>query len=247
LLIGKFLGAESLGLYSLTFKIVFFPIQHISAVVSRVMFPALSRLNDSIADVVASYQKTVMAISFVTFPMMVGCFAVAEDLVVVVLGPEWIDAIPLIRILCWVGLIQSVSTTVGILFQSQGRPDIALRFNLLYAAPSMLLATLLGLPWGVVGIAIATLIRAIPLSYIAHSLANQLINLRMTEFYRVLVPQLVLALLMLAVVLLLPPPVSSEGPVVRLVFTVIEGVAVYMFCSVFMFRSAINDRLSPQR
>ena len=43
LLIGKFLGAEALGFYSLAYKLMMVPLQNISWAISRVMFPALFR------------------------------------------------------------------------------------------------------------------------------------------------------------------------------------------------------------
>ena len=44
LLIGKFLGTQALGYYSLAYKIMLYPLQNISRVISKVMFPVFSKI-----------------------------------------------------------------------------------------------------------------------------------------------------------------------------------------------------------
>jgi len=46
LLIGRFLGTQNLGYYSLAYRIMFYPLQSISAVIGRVMFPVFARVQE---------------------------------------------------------------------------------------------------------------------------------------------------------------------------------------------------------
>ena len=70
LLIGKFLGAQALGFYSLAYKLMLYPLQNISWVIGKVMFPAFSKIQQDLEKVRNSYMKMTRVISFITFPLM---------------------------------------------------------------------------------------------------------------------------------------------------------------------------------
>ena len=86
LLIGKFLGSEVLGYYSLAYKIMLYPLQNISWVIGKVMFPAFSKIQNDLEAVRTSYFKMLKSISLITFPLMAWLFCVAPEVVDVLLG-----------------------------------------------------------------------------------------------------------------------------------------------------------------
>ena len=118
------------------------------------MFPSLSTLRGDRERVRGIYLRMVAAISTVTAPLAVGLFVVADDLVLALLGSAWAGCIPLVRILSLLGLTQSVLSTVGVVYRSQGRPDLELRVGLVLKAV-LVVGIVSGLPWGVTGEAAA--------------------------------------------------------------------------------------------
>ncbi len=160
LLIGKFLGAEALGFYTLAYKLMLYPLQNISSVIGKVMFPALSTIQNDVAKVRQVYLKMIRAIAMVTFPMMFGLFAVAPEFVAVIYGSRWTEAVPLIRILCICGLFQSIGTTIGNIYMSQGRADLQFKLQLLGTA-IVTIFVLIGLRWGIVGVAACYTLQAV--------------------------------------------------------------------------------------
>jgi PST family polysaccharide transporter len=196
LLIGKVLGAEMLGYYSLSYKIMLYPLQNISWMVSRVMFPAFSKIQNDLEKVRNVYLKMVKAISLVTFPLMAWLFAAAPEFVLVFLGDKWGPMVIVIRIFCFCGMIQSISTTMGNIILSQGRTDINLRLGLLGTAASTL-AIILGIKGGIVGVALCyTLEQFIWLPY-AQSVANSLIKIQFKIFAKQLTNSAVFSLFLL--------------------------------------------------
>jgi len=79
LLIGRFLGAQPLGYYALAYKLMLFPLQNISWVITRVMFPAFSKIQGDLPRVAENYAKMLKYVSLATFPLMMFFFVVAPD------------------------------------------------------------------------------------------------------------------------------------------------------------------------
>lgn len=123
LLVGKFFGSATLGIYSRAYNLMLLPLTQITYVVSKVMFPALSRLQDDKARVRSIYLRSIAIIALVTFPLMLGLLVVADHFVLAVYGNVWANVIPILRIFCILGMVQSVSSTAGWIYQSQGRTD----------------------------------------------------------------------------------------------------------------------------
>ena len=57
-----------------------------------------------------------------------------------------------LKILCPLGMVQSIFTTVGLIYTSTGRTKTLFLWNL-GATPFFLLSFVLGLPWGIEGVA----------------------------------------------------------------------------------------------
>ncbi len=129
--VGKYLGAAALGYYTLAYRLMMYPLQAVSTAVARVAFPAFARKADDLDALGAGYLRMVGGVSLFTFPMVVGIFSIAPEFVEVVFGPEWSETSRILRILCVAGLVQSVGTTVGSIYQAIGRPQLQLRMAIL--------------------------------------------------------------------------------------------------------------------
>jgi PST family polysaccharide transporter len=185
LLIGRVLGPGPLGLYSRAYGTMMMPLTEISSVFGKVMFPVLSRIQDDRARIKALYLRAVCSISMVTFPLMLVLLVAAEPLVLVLYGEKWRGMIPTLEIYCVVGAFQSIGTTVGWIYQSQGRTDLMLRWGIV--ASSLIVAAIgFGVYLGSIeSVAIAyALVNLVVLSYPLFSVPGRLIGLVPTEVAR---------------------------------------------------------------
>ena len=225
LIIGKFLGAEALGFYTLAYKLMLYPLQNISWIISKVMFPAFSRMQHDLEKVRNAYLKMIKAISLITFPMMMGLFAVAPEFVNVMFGPKWQPIVVLVRIFCVCGMFQSIGTTVGIIYQSQGRPDILFKLQFL---GTFIVATsvLIGLKWGILGVACCYTIQAMFWIIFNFIIVFKLIRLGKKTFYSKLLKALTNCLIMLILILLFKSLLLVALPV-KLCLSVIFGIVLY--------------------
>ncbi|WP_103027262.1 MOP flippase family protein [Salinibacter altiplanensis] len=152
LLIGKALGSDALGLYTKSYGIMLLPTRKISGVISRVMFPSLSTIQENEERVRLVFFRMTRTIALLTFPMMLGLMAVSGSFVIGVFGDQWAGMIPLLRVFCVIGLMQSIGTLKGNLFLSQGRSDLMFRVGL-FVKPILIAGIVIGLQWGVMGVA----------------------------------------------------------------------------------------------
>lgn len=152
LLMGRFLGASSLGLYALATNIVLVPFSRIAGPLQQVFFPAFALISDDRPRMADIWIRATRLVGLISIPALVGLAIVAPDFVDVVLGQKWSDAIPVIQILALVGLIQSLQTLCGEVLLALGRANWLLRFTVLWFVAS-LCSFILGVRWGVIGVA----------------------------------------------------------------------------------------------
>lgn len=228
LLIGKFIAPSALGVYARAYGLMLLPLEQVSDVLTRVMFPALSVLQRDLASVKRVYLRAMRSIALISFPLMLGLMVVAEPLILTVYGEKWRGVVPLIRILCLTGLAQSLGTTVGWIYNSQGRTDLQLRWGLC-AFIVRTLSFVGGLHWGILGVTVAYVAGDYLLLYPSWAIPGRLIGLSVGEIAGNVAKTFICAAAMAAGVwllgLLLPPQWPSWG---RLAAQVPFGMAAYL-------------------
>lgn len=123
LIIGRFLGAEMLGLYSMAYQLIITPILRISTVIITVSFPIFSRLQNVNLLLKEGYLYISRFISFTICPALLLVIATAPVFVPAVLGLRWIPAIPMIQILSIEAIIKSLVTTSVPTYLAKGRAE----------------------------------------------------------------------------------------------------------------------------
>ncbi len=176
LLIGKVAGAGALGLYQMAYRLMLWPLQKVSGVVGEVMFPALSTIKNDKERVKRVFLRATRSIGFVTFPMVLGLWVIAPSAVYAVLGEKWAGVIPIFRVLCILGLTQSVATSTGWIFLSQGRTDIRLKLQIAFSA-LFIASFFIGIKWGAMGVAVCYTVASLLATPVQFQVAGRLINM----------------------------------------------------------------------
>jgi O-antigen/teichoic acid export membrane protein len=153
-LVGRLLGAAALGAYAVAFNLILFPVTRLVVPLRNVLFPAFSRMQGDKARMAAAWTRVNRLVSAISVPTMLGLIVLAPDFVPVVLGQRWHAAIPVIQILVWVGLLQSVQRLNSSILQACNRTGMLLAFAALNTVGNVA-GIIVGLRWGVVGVAAA--------------------------------------------------------------------------------------------
>lgn len=240
LLIGRYLGSSPLGHYQMAYQLMLFPLQQVSSVMVRVLFPTLSQLQHDLPRLRSTYLKAISAIALITFPMMMGLFAVAQDFIVVVLGEKWLPMLPVLEILTWVGMMQSVATTVGTIYLSIGAIRQAFLLSL-FSTPVLISLVTIGLQWGITGVAIGYAIATFAMFYVTLYFAFRLVDLSVLDFHRSLWRPFICALIMLLVVKSVAVSLMPLQIATRLSFLVCIGIAAYAISALLINRKQLNE------
>lgn len=164
LLIGKFASAEQLGIYSKAFNGVLLSFDRMTWALSRVAVPTLSRLQDDPDRFRRYYRKAVLLIATSTFPAIAGLFLEARAAVLIILGDQWLFAVPLIKILAPVAATTMLSATMRWVFVSLGRAGRMLKWRM-FESVVKIIGIVIGVQWGATGVALALLIANLALLF----------------------------------------------------------------------------------
>jgi O-antigen/teichoic acid export membrane protein len=154
ILIGRFWGSGPLGFYGKAYNLLMMPLKQINMPLASVVVPALSRLHGDHQKYRRYYLRTISLITLLSTPIVAWLIVCSEDLILVMLGSQWLPASRIFSVLGFSALIQPLYFTQGWLHMSSGRSDRYLRWGVV-ASFLIVLAFLVGLPHGPIGVAAA--------------------------------------------------------------------------------------------
>lgn len=163
-LIGHFLGANILGLYQKAYQWSMTPFWQILIPITPVAVSSLSRLQDDPGRY-RLYARTILLGMFgLALPGTALLMVEADAVIRLLMGEQWLEAIPMLRVLS-IGAYFSVFSAVMLwLYLSEGRTGDQLRWSLI-SSPVTVLAVCIGLKWNAIGVAWGFTIASVLLAY----------------------------------------------------------------------------------
>lgn len=228
LLIGKFLGAKPLGYYSLAYKIMLFPLQNVSDIVSRVIFPVFARIQNELNKISSSYIVIVRKISIISVPLMLVLFIFAPEIVSLIFGIKWKPSIGIIRIFCICGMIQSIGgNLVGNLRLALGASSLHFKLGLVNSF-CVIIVTLIGLKWGVYGVALCYTAYSAIWFFYTNQISLKLVNLNTITLIKNLRNTFIISLWLLAIALILKVLILYYPSLIFLAPVIIMLIYIYL-------------------
>jgi O-antigen/teichoic acid export membrane protein len=229
LLIGRYLGPTALGPYALAYNVMLAPISRLTWPIVEVFFPAFSQLQSDPERIAGAWIRVNRVIGAITVPAMLGLIVVAPEFVDVILGEQWEDAIPVIRLLAWVGLLQSLQGLNSSILQARDRTQLLRRYSVIVVVAS-LTAFGVGVQWGIVGVAAAYALSSTLVEPYYTWLTARSIGTTLRRFVAGLVPVVQAAVPMVIAVGLARSALISADVAggLLLFFLVLLGIAVYV-------------------
>lgn len=118
LLIGKYLNMQLLGYYEKSYRLMMLPLQNITHVISPVMHPVLSQMQDNLPQLSSSYEKVVRIMAFIGLPLSALLYFCGADMIYILFGSQWGASISSFQILALSVGIQIILSTSGSIFQA---------------------------------------------------------------------------------------------------------------------------------
>ncbi|GAB4167879.1 MAG: lipopolysaccharide biosynthesis protein [Calditrichia bacterium] len=139
LLVSKFYGAAALGIYSITFQIVDFPVQRISKNIMKVLFPVLSKLQKDHDKFFEIFIKTVGVVLYVLIIVYALIYAGVQQVVIHFLWEKWHGVQEILAIMIGVGAIRAYWIFFSAVFLSKGKPQKEWQLHIILAGTFLLI------------------------------------------------------------------------------------------------------------
>lgn len=157
ILIGRYIGAVALGLYSKSYQLLMIPITQLRGPLNTVAMPALSALQGQKEPYNTFYRRYVFLLAFFSMPLVVYLLVFVEEVILIILGSQWIEAAYIFQLLAIAAFIQPVGGTSGVVLITMGQTKKYFILGVVNAVFTVL-GYFIGINWGVTGVAISYII-----------------------------------------------------------------------------------------
>lgn len=124
LLTSKFMGAAMLGYYDKAYKLMLYPVNNLTHVITPVLHPILSDHQKDYNYIYEKYIKIIKLLSLIGIFITSFCLCASEEIITIVFGSQWVKAIPCFKLLSLAVWAQMLLATTGSIFQSIGKTKL---------------------------------------------------------------------------------------------------------------------------
>ena len=205
---GRLLPIRSVGNFSQASKWNTMAHSFISGTVAQVAQPVLAEVSDDDERELRVFRKMLRFTAFLSFPIMFGLALVAHEFIILTIGTQWLDSIPLLQILCIGGAFMPFYTLYQNLIITQGRSDIYLYTNVAFLVIQIALILLLAQHGIIVMVAAYTLLTLVYLAVWQYH-ALRLVHISFWQAVIDTIPFFLVSAAVMAVTYYLTQPIAS--------------------------------------
>jgi O-antigen/teichoic acid export membrane protein len=245
--IGRLLGATSVGVYNLAWRLSNLPATQVSFIVSRVTFAVYATLQDDLDQFRAVFLTTLRRVAFLSIPLALGILIAAEPIVVGIFGEPWKPAVVPLQVLAIFGMSRTFAGVTAAVFQASGRPQLNYQLGLWHSLVLFSSLYLLARPYGVEGVAwaevAASLATVVPCFYFA----IRILELPLRGLLADLVMPAACSAAVAVALLATRAGVAPLSAILQLVSLVVVGLAVYCGAMLTFGRSELSTIIQALR
>lgn len=183
---GRLFTAGAVGNYTQAAKWNTMGHSLISGTMQQVAQPVLASINEEENRQLNVFRKMLRFTALLSMPAMLGLAFIA-DFIVVLLGEQWTDSVPLLRMLCISGAFLPIHTLYQNLFISHGRSDTYMWCSVALVITQIVVVMVFA-TWGIEIMIAAYVVTLILWTGIWQVLAYRLIQLRFTDLLKDVCP-----------------------------------------------------------
>jgi O-antigen/teichoic acid export membrane protein len=240
ILIGSFFGMETLGIYNIAKEITMRPAQIINLVITKVTFPTMAKVQEDTKRLKNIYLKMINYLSSVNFPIYVFIIIFSHEIVIIIFGEKWIEAVEIMQILAIWSALKSTGSPIGSLLLAKGKANWGFWWNLglLFYTP---VGIYIGSNWGLTGVSWALVLLLFPVGMLAnwYFLVRPLCGAKFVEYHKeILIPIIVSTL---AGIISYISIIQIEQLVFKLITGTIVGLIIIIIMNYFLNRKFLLD------
>lgn len=239
IVIGKFFSVNELGFFSRADQFTKLPSHTLTKTLQRVAFPVLSEMQDDDIRLKTAYKKFIKITVYINSSVMLILAAVAEPLIVSLLGVKWIQTVPYLQLLCLSQLVYpAISLNMNTLIV-KGRTDLFLKLEILsklLIIPVVIIGIFTNIYVMIIGIIIQSVLQFLIISFST----SKMINYRVVEQLLDVGSGFVIAFLSALFLKLLQQYIFLEPLTELLTLTSIGGFLIILFSEILRNNSYIE-------
>lgn len=235
-IIGFFLGTTALGVYNVAFRIIRSLVSLIGGVINDAGLPTFSSMQDDFSKGERSYYKISLVASSISVPLFASIIYFSDIIILKFFGDKWFESIAIMRILGFIGILQSLYYLNNAVITGYGKP----RWRFYLDALNVIcngIAFLIAVNWGIKAVAIAYVIRAYILSPLPFIVVKKILSINFLDYFNHLLPSITCSLLGIFAVYITNIVVASYaiGDIVSLIIGSLLFSIVYLLSFSLIF------------
>lgn len=229
IVIGKYFSASQLGFYTRADQFKKLPSNNINITIQRVSYPIMAKLQDDPVQLRAMFRKILRVTMFITFVLMMGLGAIADSMILVLLGEKWVESIIYLQLLVFSGMFYPMQSLNINILNVHGRSDLTLKLAVvkkILQIPVIVIGIFYGIEHMILGMIVIGAIGFFLNSY----WSKRLIDFSSAAQILEVLPSFLLAISM-GVFLWVFSLVFDFTPLIMLILQIVLGVFFIIICS----------------
>jgi teichuronic acid exporter len=241
LIIGKLFSAADLGYFTRAQTLQQLPSNTLAVMVARVTFPVFSTIQDDHERLKKGMKKALTSLALINFPIMIGLSLISRPLIIILFTDKWIESVPYIQLLCFLGLLLPMHVLNLDVLQALGKSNLFLRLEVIKKV-LIVLNIIITWRWGISAMIYGMIVTSV-ISYYLNSYYNKkLIKYGISEQLFDLIPYFIVSVLMGFCVYLVGL-IQISSHLLLIICQIISGIFVYAIICYLFRLSAFMDLL----
>ena len=242
-IVGKFAGAHALGIFSVSYEMSNLPTSELIAPINRAVFPGYARKSADPNALREGYLNVIAIIAGFGIPAAFGIAATSHSIVTLFLGDQWLEAIPLVSILAFYGVLAAMKTNAHYIYLALGRPQVATYLGVLQISILLPMLAFSTARNGAMGAAYAYLVSQAIFTPISFAVLFRVLGIGKWQLFLVVWRPIVSAMLMyitirLGITISGPQLIDTIGNFAHLLYAITVGIITYSSCLYLLWTMA---------
>lgn len=188
----RVMGSYALGIYNRAFQLMIVPVTLFGQVIDQVFFPVMSKIQDDNRRLCDIFILVTALLALLYFPMGAGIYLFSKEIVLILLGPKWIEATIPLRILS-LSLFFRVGYKISDpLFRAKGVVYNRALIQLIQAI-MVIITSFIGVKWGLFGVSVGVTISFILNYIIITRKTHELVKFKTIIYLRCVLPAMIVS------------------------------------------------------
>ena len=231
-IIGRISGPMALGTFNISYELASLPSTELAAPINRAVFPAYAKLAHDLPALRREYLSVIAMLLLLTVPAVLGLAASAPLVVPVILGANWLHAIPVLTLMSFFGFTHLIQSNAQAAFLALGRPDVPTTLSSAQVVLQIAALVPFTQSMGAIGAAWAFVVTAVIMIPISMLVVLRMLELKAREFLTAIWRPLAAAVVMYFAVSWLAgnmhKPSATIGQIDELLLVIAAGAAIYI-------------------